>query len=84
MVSHRKQEDLVDASGETVAELCFRPNFKSDMLDAWGKKPLDRGAPKHVHFTEDVPGNVFQQGMDRFLVWESVAGFLSFREQFFL
>ena len=68
-----KQEDLVDASGETVAELCFRPDFKSDMLDAWGKKPLDRGAAKHVHFTDDVPGNVYQQGMDRFIVWESVA-----------
>ena len=60
----------MDAGGEILGALCLRPDFKSEQLDALGKKPLDPNRSSKVWFQEDVPGDVYQQGMDRFVVWD--------------
>jgi phage terminase large subunit-like protein len=38
-----------------------------------GKTPLDPNRSSKVWFQDDVPGDVYQQGMDRFVVWDDAA-----------
>ena len=61
--------DLVDVDGDSIGVLCLKPDFSSRMLDEFRKtaKPTQ----KRVWFKDDVPGDVYPQGMDRFIVWET-------------
>ena len=41
------------------------------MLETLGKTTPEPGLRKKVWFKDDVPGDVYQQGMDRFVIWGS-------------
>ena len=60
--------DLVDADGDAVGAVCMRPNFKSETLDVAGLTAME---PQDNWFQDDVPGDIYQQGVDRFVNWTS-------------
>ena len=63
-----KQVDLIDADGDFIGALCMRPAFKSEILDAMA---LTSQASKDNWFQDDVPGDIYLQGVDRFVNWTS-------------
>ncbi|CAE7304809.1 unnamed protein product [Symbiodinium sp. CCMP2456] len=63
-----KQVDLVDVDGDFIGALCMRPAFNSETLDAMG---LAAKASKENWFQDDVPGDIYLQGVDRFVNWTS-------------